>query len=116
MDVRVASHVSALPPCQLTGLTPIVLTAIYEGEREQEVQTNPPNEQLDPGLESSAEREFEDWNRQGREDRGTVTERPTGIPPEHMSDDSHIDEDSHEAVQFGTSEGESSDPAALSLY
>jgi hypothetical protein len=87
---------------------PMFLAAIYEGEHEQEVQMNPPDEQLNrnaPGL-STAERQSEDWNWQGHTERGTVAERPTEIPPKHIPDDMHIDEESHDAVQFGASEGE----------
>jgi hypothetical protein len=84
------------------------LTEIHEGEREEGVISNALNEE--PGYNahglSSAERESEDPNRQGHTERETVAERPTEIPPDHISDDSHIGEELHDTVQFGASEGE----------
>jgi hypothetical protein len=107
LNVRVTLNVSGRP-CQLIGLTPMFLTAIHEGEREEGVFSNDLNEE--PGYNthriSSAERESEDPNRQGHAERETVAERPTEISPDHISDDSHISEETHDTVQFGAFEGE----------
>jgi hypothetical protein len=84
------------------------LTAIHEGESEEGDFSGAPGEE--PGYNahrlSSAERESEDPNQQGHTERGTVAERATELPPDHISDDSHIGEESHDTLQFGVSEGE----------
>jgi hypothetical protein len=102
------SHVGALPFYIMVS-TSIFLTAIHERESEQEFDTSAPSEKLNPNSPgfSSAERESEDWNRQECDDRGTVAERPAEIFPGRISDDDdgNIDEYSHDAVRFGTSEG-----------
>jgi hypothetical protein len=89
---------------------PIFLTAVHEREREQGVNTNAPNNRLNrdaPGLSSNeTRRELEDWDRQDRDDRGTVAERPTEIPPEDAFGGGRVGEDARDAVQLPKSEGE----------
>lgn len=81
---------------QMMKSMPIFPTAVCERECEQEIPSNPPGFFIERGPE--------DRNRLERDDQGTLVERPSEIPSEHVSNDSNIGADA--AIQPGKSKGE----------
>jgi len=81
----------------------MILTALHE----QEVPSNASNET--PGRNAPdlhADTQSEVGNRGERVDHGTVAERPSKTPSEHIPGDSHAGEGVSDTVKLGRSSGE----------
>jgi len=81
----------------------MIPTALHEGK----VPSNAPNEQLihnAPDLHPETQSEVQ--NQGEREDHGTVAERPSETPSEHVPGDNCAGQDAHDTVKSGRSRGE----------
>lgn len=79
----------------------IILIAVHEWED----PLSTPNEEHGRTVPDHPKIQSEAQNLGEFKDEGTIAERPPEVPPEHTSDDHHLNKDTHDTVHPGTSQG-----------